>query len=158
MNQRFEHERKQTMKPISRRAALLMAACAPLPALSAAPTQVTLYKNPQCGCCEGYAAYLRQNGFAVDVKPTNDLDTMSREAGVPDELEGCHLSMIDGYVVEGHVPIEAIRKLLAERPPLKAITLPGMPEGSPGMTGTKQGPFTVYAIAKDGAASVYMNI
>ncbi len=84
------------MKPIARRAVLLMAACAPLPALAASPTGVTLWKNPQCSCCEAYADYLRQNGFAVDVRPTNDLDTMSRQAGVPDELEGCHLSIIDG--------------------------------------------------------------
>jgi hypothetical protein len=146
------------MVSITRRAALLLAASAPLPALAASPTQVTLWKNPQCDCCEGYAAYLRQNGFAVEVKPTNDLDTMSRAAGVPDALEGCHLSFIDGYAVGGHVPLEAVRKLLAERPPLKAITLPGMPPGSPGMFGTKQEPFTIHAIAKDGSTSVYMKI
>lgn len=146
------------MQPISRRTALLLAACAPLPALAAAPMRVTLYKRPQCGCCEGYATYLRQNGFQVTVRPTDELDRMSRAAGVPDSLEGCHISFMDGYVVEGHVPIEAVRKLLTERPPLKAITLPGMPPGSPGMTGTKEGPFTIYAIGKDGGSSVYMTI
>jgi hypothetical protein len=96
------------MIEISRRITLLMIASAPLPAL-AAPMPVTLYKNPQCDCCEGYADYLRQNGFTVDVKPTNDLATLSHRAGVPEELDGCHISMIDGYVVEGHVPIAAIR-------------------------------------------------
>jgi hypothetical protein len=130
------------MTPIPRRAALLMAACAPLPALATSPTRITLHKSPQCGCCEDYAAYLRQHGFAVDVRPTYDLVAMSREAGVPEELDGCHIAMIDGYAVGGHVPVEAIRRLLAERPPLRAITLPGMPLGSPGMTGSKQGPFT----------------
>jgi hypothetical protein len=136
--------------PISRRAALLMAAaCAPLPALATSPTRrVTLHKRPQCGCCEEYAGYLRRHGFAVDVRPTHDLVAMSREAGVPEELEGCHIAMIGGYAVGGHVPVEAIRRLLAERPPLRAITLPGMPLGSPGMTGSKQGPFTIYAIAR----------
>jgi hypothetical protein len=146
------------MKPISRRAALLMAACAPLPALAASPTQVRLYKSPQCGCCEDYAAYLRQHGFAVDAQPTYDLATISREVGVPEELDGCHISIIEDYVVEGHVPIEAIRKLLAERPPLRAITLPGMPLGSPGMAGRKEEPFTIYAVDRDGSVNVYMTI
>jgi hypothetical protein len=145
------------MIEISRRIALLMIASAPLPAL-AAPMPVTLYKNPQCDCCEGYADYLRQNGFTVDVKPTNDLATLSHRAGVPEELDGCHISMIDGYVVEGHVPIAAIRKLLAERPAITAITLPGMPEGSPGMAGSKQAPFVIFAVVKDGTTSVYMTI
>ena len=146
------------MTPISRRAALLLAACAPLPALADSPTRVALYKSPQCGCCEDYAAYLRQHGFAVEVRPTFDLVTMSREAGVPEELDGCHIALIGGYVVEGHVPVEAIRRLLAERPPLRAITLPGMPPGSPGMTGHKRGPFTIYAVARDGGTSVYMTV
>lgn len=83
---------------------------------------------------------------------------MSRMAGVPDELEGCHIALIGGYVVEGHVPIEAIRKLLAERPPLKAITLPGMPFGSPGMAGTKQEPSTIYALGREGHSSIYMTV
>ena len=146
------------MIAISRRAALLLVACAPLPALAASPTQVTLWKNPQCECCEGYAAYLRQNGFAVEVKPTNDLATTNRLVGVPEQLEGCHISFIESYVVEGHVPIEAVRKLLADRAPLKGISLPGMPTGSPGMEGPKPVPFTIYAIAKDGSTSVYMKI
>jgi hypothetical protein len=131
----------------------------PLPALAAAPTQVTLYKNPQCSCCEGYAAYLRQNGFEVTVKPTNDLAQISLKAGVPAELEGCHTAFIDGYVVDGHVPVEVIRKLLSERPAIAGITLPGMPSGSPGMFGEKTEPFTIYAVTKDGKApTVYATV
>jgi hypothetical protein len=146
------------MNAISRRTLMFLAASTlvvPLPA-RAAHMRVILYKNPQCDCCEYYAGYLRRNGFAVDVKPTNDLATMSRQAGVPEELEGCHISMIDGYVVEGHVPIAAIGKLLAERPAIIGITLPGMPMGSPGMTGKKQKPLVIYAVAKDGTARVYL--
>jgi hypothetical protein len=146
------------MTMINRRTAMFFATGAlfvSLPA-RAAPIRVTLYKNPQCDCCEGYAAFLQQNGFAVDTKLTNDLATMSRKAGVPEELEGCHISMIDGYVVEGHVPIAAIRKLLAERPAIIGITLPGMPMGSPGMAGQKQEPFVIYAMAKDGTAQIYL--
>lgn len=109
----------------------------------------TLYKNPQCGCCEGYAEYLRANGYTVDVKPTHELTPMSRAAGVPDDFQGCHLTYIDDYVVSGHVPVETVNRLLAERPAIKGITLPGMPMGSPGMNGVKQGPFTIYTIGSD---------
>ena len=116
------------------------------------PTKATLYKNPQCGCCETYAAYLRDNGFDVAVKPTHQLAAISRKAGVPTELEGCHTMFVDGYVVDGHVPVAVIRKLLADRPPIAGITLPGMPTGSPGMSGTKTAPFVIYALPKDGSA------
>ena len=147
------------MSPFTRRAALAMLACAaPSAVLAATEPPVTLYKNPQCTCCEGYAAYLRQNGFSVTVKPTNDLYLMSRQAGFPEAMDGCHISEIGGYVVEGHMPIQAIRKLLAERPPIRGITLPGMPAGSPGMSGAKQAPFVIYAIGRDGRSSVYMTV
>jgi hypothetical protein len=134
------------------RAALLATGAAlPLPAL-AAPIRATLYKNPQCSCCEGYAAYLRQKGFEVEVKPTNDLDQMSQKAGVPEKLQGCHTMFVKNYVVDGHVPVEVVRKMLSERSAIAGITLPGMPAGSPGMVGEKTGPFTIYAVTKDGAA------
>jgi len=114
--------------------------------------KVKLYKNPQCSCCEGYAAYLKENGFDVTVEATNDLAEISRSAGVPEKYEGCHTAFIGGYVVDGHVPVEVIRKLLAERPAIAGITLPGMPMGSPGMVGDKTEPFVIYAVTKDGAA------
>ncbi|WP_163266762.1 DUF411 domain-containing protein [Chelativorans alearense] len=124
------------------------------PAAAAEVKAATLYKNPQCGCCEGYAEYLRDNGYTVSVKPTHDLALMSREAGIPDEYQGCHLVHIDGYVVSGHVPVGIVDRLMSERPDIKGITLPGMPMGSPGMGGEKSEPFTVYGIA-DGAPEVY---
>ena len=116
--------------------------------------EVTLYKNPQCGCCEGYANYLRENGFSVSVKPTHELVAMSREVGLPDNFQGCHLSLIDGYFVSGHVPVATVNKLLTERPDIRGITLPDMPQGSPGMSGTKTKPFTTFAI-DDGPPRVY---
>jgi hypothetical protein len=122
----------------------------PLPA-TAETIRATLYKNPQCGCCDEYAAYLRRNGFDIDVHPTNNLAEISSKAGVPETLQGCHTMFVNGYVVDGHVPVKVIRKLLSERPPIAGMTLPGMPAGSPGMTGEKDGPFTVYAVTKDGA-------
>jgi hypothetical protein len=146
------------MTSLTRRTVLsVSAAMLALPvAARAAPKHVTLFKNPQCDCCEGYAKYLRQNGFTVETTPTNDLASMSRRAGVPEGLDGCHISLIEGYVVEGHVPVAAIHKLLAEQPPFMAITLPGMPEGSPGMGGKKRATFTVYAVTADGEASIYL--
>ncbi|MGD9724790.1 MAG: DUF411 domain-containing protein [Alphaproteobacteria bacterium] len=139
------------MKRTVQLGAILTLLAMPLPAM-AEPIHATLYKNPQCSCCEGYAAYLRDNGFKVDVKPTNDLAEISRKAGVPEKLEGCHTAFIDGYVVDGHVPVKVVRRLLSERPAIAGITLPGMPMGSPGMNGNKTGPFTVYAVTKDGKA------
>ena len=138
------------MKHTIKIAALLASVALPWPALADA-IHATLYKNPQCGCCENYAAYLRQNGFDVEVKPTNDLAQISSEAGVPAQLEGCHTMFVDGYVVDGHVPVGTINKLLTERPAIAGITLPGMPMGSPGMSGEKTAPFTIYGVTKDGA-------
>lgn len=117
-----------------------------------------LYKNPQCTCCEGYADYLRGNGFDVTVKPTYDLTTISQKAGVPEALQGCHTMFVDGYVIDGHVPVAVVQRLLTERPSIKGITLPGMPAGSPGMVGTKTAPFVVYALPKNGGApTAYAN-
>lgn len=118
-------------------------------AATANAKEVKLYKNPQCSCCEGYANYLREHGFKVKVKATHDLALIRKQAGVPSDIEGCHTSIIDNYVVEGHVPVNTLTKLLSERPAIKGISLPGMPQGSPGMTGVKSGPFTIYEIAKD---------
>lgn len=137
---------------------LLLATAAPTSVLvqprtaraAASTIQATLYKNPQCTCCEGYAQYLEKSGFQVDVKPTNDLAEISRRAGVPEALEGCHTMFVGDYVVDGHVPAEVIHKLLAEKPAIAGITLPGMPSGSPGMDGPKNGTWTIYAVTKDG--------
>ena len=120
----------------------------PIPAL-AEPIQATLYKNPHCSCCEDYADYLRQNGFEVDVKETNDLQGITLKAGVPEKLAGCHTMFVDGYVVVGHVSAEIMSKLLKERPPIVGIAIPGMPTGVPGMEGAKAGPVQVYEVNKD---------
>jgi hypothetical protein len=124
----------------------------------AAPGAVTLYKNPECTCCEGYADYLRVHGFTVKVTASNDLAEISRKAGVPPDLQGCHTAFIGDYVVEGHVPFEAIDKLLAEHPAIKGISLPGMPLGSPGMTGAKAAPFTIYSIGQDGKSTLFVTL
>jgi hypothetical protein len=114
----------------------------------------TLYKNPTCACCETYADYLRENGFEVAVEATHDLPLIKRQYGVPAPLEGCHTTLVDGYVVEGHVPVRTLLRLLTEKPAIKGISLPGMPAGSPGMFGDKTEPFTIYEIG-NGPAKVY---
>ncbi|MFC4350876.1 DUF411 domain-containing protein [Fodinicurvata halophila] len=114
----------------------------------------SLYKNPQCSCCEAYADYLRANGFAVTVKPTHNLSLIKRQHGVPEKFAGCHTMLIDGYVVEGHVPLKSLNRLLTERPDIKGISLPGMPMGSPGMSGAKSEPFTIYELG-EGQPRIY---
>ena len=123
----------------------------------AAATAATLYKTPDCGCCEGYAKYLGEHGFAVKQIASHDLPLIRKQQGVPAPLEGCHITFIDKYIIEGHVPVEPINKLLAGRPDIKGISLPGMPEGSPGMTGEKTGPFVIYEIS-DGEPRVFARV
>lgn len=110
--------------------------------------RVTIYKTPQCGCCEDYATYLRRNGFSVTVKVAPDLTAMSRKEGITEDFQGCHLAYFGNYVVSGHVPLSAVNKLLAERPAIKGIALAGMPAGSPGMSGPKIAPFEVYTVGE----------
>lgn len=130
------------MKQLTRLAVLATLLSVPLPAL-ATPIQALMYKNPSCSCCESYAAYLEQNGFKVDIKPTNDLTQVSATLGVPASLQGCHTVVIDGYLVTGFVPVDTVNKMLAERPAIAGIALAGMPMGSPGMGGEKTEPFTI---------------
>lgn len=107
-----------------------------------APTRgdVTLYKNPQCDCCASYANYPHHNGFNVKTVLTNYLTFMGEKYDIPDSLQSCHILLIGGYVVVGHIPIEVVNRLLKEKPQITGITLPGMPQGTPGMPGKKSGP------------------
>ena len=91
----------------------------------------TVFKNPQCGCCETYGEYLRKSGYDVKMVATHDLPLIQERQGVPPGLEGCHTTLIGGYFVDGHVPVKSLDRLLAERPEVNGITLPGMPMGSP---------------------------
>lgn len=108
-------------------------------------TDATLHRNPNCGCCEQYVRYLENQGWEVDVVSENNLAAIKREAGVPESLASCHTMQVGDYVIEGHVPLAAIDKLLSERPDIDGIGLAGMPVGSPGMPGTQQDEFAVKA-------------
>nr|WP_040652057.1 DUF411 domain-containing protein [Roseovarius sp. 217] len=113
---------------------------------------VTIWRDPGCGCCDAYAEYLRAEGFAVNVIDDRDFDQRSIEMGVPERGIGCHLAMIDGYVVSGLVPSEIIERLLDERPDITGITLPGMPGNAPGMAPAKTGTLRTYSFWPDGVA------
>jgi len=112
----------------------------------AAPVTATLYHSPGCMCCEKYAEYLNENGFAVDVVDSDDMASTNREHGVPPKLASCHTMTVGNYVVVGHVPAEVVRKLLDEQPDIRGISLPGMPMGSPGMGGEKASPFVIHTL------------
>lgn len=113
----------------------------------AAETSATLYKNPNCGCCAQYAKYLEENGFEVTVVDTNDLMQMKAERNISESMYGCHTTEIGSYVFEGHIPVASIDKVLEEQPFINGLSVPGMPLGSPGMSGEKQEPLEVYTLA-----------
>ncbi len=109
----------------------------------------TVYKDPNCSCCAEYIKYLGKNGFRVKVVVMDDMQPIKRQNKIPKPYESCHTVLVGGYVVEGHVPVAAIKKLLDERPKIQGISVPGMPAGSPGMGGQKTEPLKVYEIAPD---------
>jgi len=132
-------------------AATLALAARTTPVFAGDKPQATLYRNPNCGCCLEYAKYLRSNGFDVTVDAKQDLALVRKQLHIPEKFEGCHVMVIDRYAVEGHVSASSINKLLAEHPDIIGISIPGMPSGTPGMSGQKDGPLTVYEISSDSA-------
>jgi len=119
-------------------------------AVPLAGLQVTVTKSPWCGCCGDYIEILRERGMEVTVIDTEDTAGAKLALGVPPTTWSCHTTEVDGYAVEGHVPLEAIERLLSERPAVTGIALPGMPAGSPGMNGVKSAPFQVVAFDAGG--------
>lgn len=119
---------------------------------------VKVYKSPTCGCCGDWITHLREAGFAVEVVDTNELLAIKTALGIPAELGSCHTAEIGDYLVEGHVPAADIKSLLAEAPGgVRALAVPGMPVGSPGMEvpGRAADPYDVVALGDDGSTSVY---
>lgn len=124
---------------LNRRSALLLATAAVLSPLSGAmavtPESITVHKDPNCGCCTGWVRHLEKSGFTTRVIETSQLDTVKKRLGVPDDLASCHTAEVADYIIEGHVPAAAIKRLLAEKPKARGLAVPGMPIGSPGMEG-----------------------
>ena len=116
------------------------------PPSATAELAIEVYKSPTCSCCHEWEAYLRAAGYSVRSIPTDDMAAVKARHGIPEAAWSCHTAVIAGYAVEGHVPIAAIEDLLATRPAIDGIALPGMPAGSPGMGGVQAAPFAILAI------------
>jgi len=118
---------------------------------------VVMYKSPNCECCTGWAEHLRKDGFSVVVNKREDMDAIKTKFGVSEKLASCHTAIVDGYVIEGHVPAADVERLLKERPDIVGLTAPGMPMKSPGMQAVGQQPqgYSVLAFDKDGNTTVF---
>ena len=136
------------MNTVSRRSILRLLGSASLLAAAGACSEepgpmITVYKDPNCGCCNGWVKHLAQAGFKTAVRTGANLAAVRKRLGVPDEVASCHTGEIAGYVIEGHVPAIAIQRLLTEKPPARGLAVAGMPTGSPGMEGPDPGPYEV---------------
>jgi hypothetical protein len=124
------------------------------PAPVGAPS-IVVYKSPTCSCCTSWNEHLEAHGFSVTVEHVDDLTAVKDRHGVPATARSCHTAIVDGYVVEGHVPAAEIRRLLAERPAIVGLAVAGMPAGSPGMEGGAAQPYDVLSFDASGATSVF---
>ena len=121
--------------------------------------EITIYRTGSCGCCKVYGTYFQNKGNKnVKTIEQDDITNIKEQYGVPSSMESCHTTIIGDYFVEGHMPLEAVEKLLNERPDIAGIALPGMPEGAPGMVGSKRGDFVIYAVNNDGSYEEFMRI
>ena len=118
---------------------------------------VEVFKTPSCGCCYGYVLFLEDEKFEVKQTDMRSLHSIKQKYNIPVEMQSCHTTIMGKYFIEGHVPIEAINKLLKEQPDIDGIALPGMPIGTPGMPGDKEEPYVIYQLI-DGKFSVFMTI
>jgi len=121
--------------------------------------KVTVYKSNTCGCCSLYVDYLKGKGkMNVEVVNLDDVSSIKSQYNIPSMLQSCHTTVIGNYFIEGHIPLEAIQKLMAEKPDILGIAMPGMPSGSPGMPGSKTGDFLIYSVKKDGTYDTFMTL
>ena len=122
-----------------------------------AESEVTVYKSPTCGCCKKWISHLEDNGFRVKAVDMNSVMPIKRQYGIGNSTASCHTALIDGYVIEGHVPASDIKRLLKDKPGhIRGLAVPGMPVGSPGMEqGARKDPYAVLSIDKTGRTEVY---
>lgn len=133
-------------------------AASPTRAVADALPKALVYKTPSCGCCSLWVDHMREAGFEVDARDLNDIIPVKIDAGVPPRMSSCHTTLIDGYVVEGHIPAEHVKRLLEERPDVVGIAVPGMPIGSPGMEGIGARPYQVLSWDRQGNVEVYAEV
>lgn len=108
--------------------------------------KITIQKDPWCGCCTGWARHLALAGFPVEVIEIEEMEAVKDSLLVPGDLRSCHTATVGGYVIEGHVPAEAVIALLEQRPQIRGLAVPGMPSGSPGMDGPEGSSPEVYDV------------
>lgn len=120
-----------------------------------AKVSMVVYKSPSCGCCGKWVEHIEANGIAVEVKSMDDLTPIKRQYKVTTALQSCHTAVIAGYVIEGHVPASDIKRLLAEKPKVVGLTIPGMPQSAPGMDMTPFKPYEVLSFDDKGSAKVF---
>ena len=118
---------------------------------------VEVFKTPSCGCCYGYVLFLEKEKFNVKQTDMRSLHSIKQKYKIPIEMQSCHTTIVGKYFIEGHVPLEAVNKLLKEQPDIDGIALPGMPIGTPGMPGKKEEPYIIYQLI-DGKFSIFMTI
>jgi hypothetical protein len=138
---------------MTRRGVLLAGAASLLPSgllFAATEPLVTVHRDSNCGCCSGWVQHLQKAGFPTKVLDTTDLDAVKTRLGVPDDLAACHTAEASGYIIEGHVPAVALKRLLAEKPDATGLAVPGMPIGSPGMEGSAPEPYDVVLFGPNG--------
>ncbi|WP_107670543.1 DUF411 domain-containing protein [Cyanothece sp. BG0011] len=117
---------------------------------------MTVYRSPSCGCCGIWVDHAKKHGFEITDIKTDDMASIKQKHNISSDLESCHTAIIDGYVMEGHIPADDIKRFLKEKPDMIGLSVPGMPIGTPGMeAGNTKQPFAVFAINKDGSAQVY---
>ena len=137
---------------------LLVAIVLGLPVFTAfaeEPVSVQVFKSPTCGCCSKWIDHLERNGFEVEARDVRHVAPVKRAHGVPVKLASCHTALVEGYVIEGHVPAEDVTRLLKERPPVAGLAVPDMPIGSPGMEGPNPEPYQVYSFDRQGRTEVF---
>lgn len=126
------------------------------PAVVGPPVPLTVHRSPTCLCCGKWVAHLKRSGFVVNDRETPDMDAIKDKYGVPVALRSCHTAIVEGYVVEGHVPAGDIRELLKARPKSIGLTVPGMPVGTPGMEmGGRRDPFATLMFDESGQSRVF---
>jgi hypothetical protein len=136
--------------------ALLLAGCTSIQAENAATdTEMTVYRSPTCSCCGKWIEHVKSNHFAVKDIVSSDMDAIKEKYGIPDKLASCHTAIVDGYVIEGHVPAADIQKLLTSKPNVVGLSAPGMPMGSPGMEMGGSQDYDVVSFDKDGKVQVF---
>ncbi|MGB0560455.1 MAG: DUF411 domain-containing protein [Spirulinaceae cyanobacterium] len=143
---------------------LVLTSCAAIPTSQAEPeplaiapdVELTVFRSPTCGCCGAWIEHMEAAGFRIKDEVTEEMEAIKTKYGIANELESCHTTLADGYIVEGHIPATDVARLLTERPDVAGIAVPGMPIGSPGMeSGDYVEPYQVFSFTEEGTTEIF---